>query len=109
VAFIDEVNWDVWRQIEKLAPFGVGNPKPVFLFQDILISEVKMFGKEKNHLELSFQNSKGKKVKAIGFFMKPEQFKTEIEKGKKINLVANMEKSMFGGRTELRLRIVNLF
>ncbi len=109
VAFIDEVNWDVWRQIEKLAPFGVGNPKPVFLFQDILISEVKMFGKEKNHLELSFQNSKGKKVKAIGFFMKPEQFKTEIEKGKKINLVANMEKSMFGGVTELRLRIINIF
>ena len=48
----------------------------------------------------------------MGFFMKSDQFKNrdgkEIKKGDIIDMVATIEKSMFRGRPELRLRIVDI-
>ncbi|MBI5817315.1 MAG: single-stranded-DNA-specific exonuclease RecJ [Candidatus Yonathbacteria bacterium] len=105
---LDQVIWDTQRLVDQFAPFGIGNPKPLFLFEGVEIKGVKTFGKEKNHLELQFENSSGKKIPAIGFFISPENFKTVIEEGKFINLVATLEKSMFRGRPELRLRIVDI-
>ncbi|MES2436484.1 MAG: single-stranded-DNA-specific exonuclease RecJ [Patescibacteria group bacterium] len=108
VLTLDEVTWQLYNHIEKLAPFGMGNPKPTFLFPKVTISGVKMFGKHQEHLELSFKNSNNKIIKSIGFFMKPEDFANTPKEGKNIDLVATLEKSMFGGKTELRMRIVDL-
>jgi len=105
---INDVTWSAYGDIEKLAPFGVANPKPTFMFRGAEIDEVKMFGKEKNHLELTFKNKLGNKIKAIGFFMSTEIFEVAVEKGERINLVASIEKSMFRNFPELRLRIVDI-
>lgn len=105
---LDDVTMENYKLIEKLAPFGTGNPKPLFLFENITIDNVKMFGKETNHLELSFKNSRGRAVKAIGFFMKHTDWKRELKAGDRINLLANFEKSTFRGFAELRLRLVDL-
>jgi hypothetical protein len=78
------------------------------MFHSVIPTVVKQFGKEKNHLEIEFQNSNGKRVKAIGFFMKPEDFEIKPVVGAPINLVATLEKSMFRGFAELRLRIVDI-
>ena len=106
--FVDDVNWETYNILEKLAPFGAGNPKPLFLFEKIEIASVKNFGKEKNHLEISFRKEDGKNISAIGFFMKGDKWGTELKEGEKINLVATMEKSMFRNFPELRLRIVDI-
>jgi single-stranded-DNA-specific exonuclease len=105
---IDEINYDLEKQISTLAPFGMDNPKPVFLFENIEIGEIKIFGKKGEHLELSFKNNKKQKISAIGFFMKTDDFEVKIKKGERINLVANLEKSFFRGREEIRLRIVDI-
>ena len=105
---LDHVTWETQRLVEQLAPFGIGNPKPLFLFEGIEIKGVKAFGKEKNHLELQFENSVGKRIPAIGFFISQDNFKTPVEEGNFINLFATLEKSMFSGRPELRLRIVDI-
>lgn len=105
---IDEVNWETYNAIEKLAPFGAGNPKPLFLFENVKIATVKNFGKEKNHLEISFRKEDGKNISAIGFFMKGDEWEIELKEGAKINLLATMEKSMFRNFPELRLRIVDI-
>lgn len=106
---IDQVNWDTYRHIEKFAPFGLDNPKPLFLFEHIPVAAVKLFGKDKNHLELKFKNSSGRDVTAMAFFSSPEKFSVSIEPGLSINLVATLEKSHFRNFPELRLRIVDIF
>lgn len=109
---LDDVNWDSYRQVEKLAPFGVGNPKPLFIFKNIKIAGIKEFGKEKNHLELSFRKENGSTVNAMGFFMDSNTFLNKdgekLKVGDSIDLVATMEKSLFRGRAELRLRIEDI-
>ena len=105
---IDDVTSNNYNVIDKLAPYGVGNPKPKFLFKNLPISTVKEFGKEKNHLELSFKNSRGSQVKAIAFFKTRNSFDPVLEVGNNINLIATFEKNSFAGRDELRLRIVDI-
>lgn len=106
---IDDVNWDTWRDLERFQPFGLDNPKPQFLFENIIIENSKLFGKESNHLELCFKNSRGKDVKAIAFFQDRNSFDGKAKTGEKINLVANLEKSEFRNFPELRLRIVDIY
>ena len=106
---LTDVNWDTYGMIEKFAPFGFENPKPIFLFENIEISAMKLFGKEKNHLEIKLKVDGKKDVTAMAFFSNPEKFEVPIEIGRKINLVATLEKSNFRNFPELRLRIVDIF
>ena len=39
-------------EIEELKPFGVGNPRPQFIFKDLIIEDFKRLGKQQNHLKL---------------------------------------------------------
>lgn len=105
---LDDVSPENYSVIEKLAPYGMGNPKPMFRFEKIPVTLVKEFGKEKNHLELSFINSRRRPVKAIAFFKTRESFGDLLADGRLIDLIATFEKSTFAGRTELRLRIVDI-
>ncbi len=106
--FLGDVHMDTYRTIEQLSPFGVGNPKPIFLFDNVQVVGVKLFGKEKNHLELSLVSDEGRTTKAISFFATPESFKNIPEPGKRIRLIASFDLSRFAGKTELRLRIVDI-
>ncbi|MFA6515307.1 MAG: single-stranded-DNA-specific exonuclease RecJ [Candidatus Paceibacterota bacterium] len=105
---IDDVTNENFNVIKKLAPFGMGNPKPTFLFKGVTIFTIKEFGKEKNHLELIFKNSRGSQIKAIAFFKTRNSFEPALFEGGNINLVATFEKNSFAGREELRLRIVDI-
>jgi len=105
---LNSVSWDTYKRIEELAPFGIGNPKPTFLFNDVEIVNIKSFGKEKNHLELLVADKTGTHIPAIAFFTTAEDFSGLIKEGNTINLIATMEKSNFKRTPELRLRIVDI-
>jgi single-stranded-DNA-specific exonuclease len=102
---MDDVHEVTYKAIELLAPFGEGNPKPVFSFGNITPLATKRFGKKNEHLEIIYPTTKGGKVKAIQFFTKSE---TEEKAVKPHTLLAHLEKSYFAGKTELRLRIVDI-
>lgn len=104
----EEIDWSLYREIEVLAPFGMGNPKPLFLFRDANILEVKQFGKEKNHTELKFAAKNGKKIPAICFFKTPKDLGQHIVVGEKMSFVGAVEKSVFRNFPELRIRIVDV-
>src|SRR3989344_3111115 len=104
----DDANENLWRELRELAPFGVGNSKPLFLMENVPVKSVRQFGKDNNHLEISIPNSSGMEMKAVAFFSKPDSFKMLPEPGGQINLVAHLEKSFFQNRPELRLRIVDI-
>ncbi len=112
---LGQLTWETYKLIEPMAPFGIGNPKPVFWLKNLEIAEVKYFGNGGLHLELIFKKSDEKKISAIGFFTSPTPDDPthifgdiKLEAGEKIDLLATLEKSMFKNYPELRLRIVDL-
>jgi single-stranded-DNA-specific exonuclease len=60
-----EVNDELYRQFEQLAPFGRNNPEPVFLFEPVAYARPPQhFGK--NHIKLFIRAERGE-IEAIGF------------------------------------------
>lgn len=47
-----EIDLALTDLIEQLQPFGMGNPRPVFLLKEAKLSEMKKIGKDKNHTSL---------------------------------------------------------
>jgi single-stranded-DNA-specific exonuclease len=118
----DEVSYDVktdlsainmknWKEIEKMSPFGLANPKPVFLFENVKIENLKKFGKNGSgeHLEVIFSDANKNKSTAISFFSSPDSFKKPLEVGSNVDLLATFDLSRFRGREELRLRIIDIY
>ncbi len=105
---LDSINWDFYKDIAKLAPFGMGNPKPVFLFRDAISNSVRRFGKANEHLEIVFRKKSGEKVSAISFFCADNEWAKKLKSGTKIDVTASIEKSVFKRMPELRLRIIDV-
>lgn len=105
---IEDITWQFFDEINSLSPFGVGNEKPFFMFKDVKPVVIKTFGKASEHLELIFKKKSGETISVIGFFMKQDSFKSMPVVGETLDLVAQIEKSTFRRRPELRLRIVDI-
>ncbi len=106
---LSAVNMKNWRELEKLAPFGLGNPKPVFMFENLKIEKIKKFGKNGGeHLEIVFSDSSGNRAKAVSFFSGHDSFDAILEEGRRVNLLSTFDLSRFRGREELRLRVVEI-
>ena len=103
---LDEITEDFCANLHQLAPFGLGNPKPLLSFRHAPLMQKKTFGS--THLELQFSSESSRPIKAIKFFAAELAKNDDLVPGATIHLLANLEKSYFRGRPELRLRIVDL-
>lgn len=104
---LSHVSEELWQTVSMLAPFGMGNPKPVFHISNVEIKQVRQFGKENNHLEIVFKSGT-KDIKAISFFSSPTSYSFLPTPGISCTLTAHLEKSYFRNRPEVRLRIVEI-
>jgi single-stranded-DNA-specific exonuclease len=48
---LELLDMDLFRQLEQFAPFGLGNPRPVFASEDVGVSGAKRLGKDFAHLK----------------------------------------------------------
>jgi single-stranded-DNA-specific exonuclease len=65
-----DISVDFIRQLEALAPFGMGNPAPRFVLSDLAVQEKRALGKDKQHMKLMLSqpgDSAGGVVEALGF------------------------------------------
>lgn len=91
--FPEERDTQLLTQIQQFAPFGEGNPEPVFLFKDLLIHEKKTIGKgERSHLKLLAQF--GTQTCTILFWGKGTE---QAEITERISLIGTIQKDHFRG------------
>ncbi|WP_125565199.1 single-stranded-DNA-specific exonuclease RecJ [Companilactobacillus insicii] len=76
---MSQLNFDLIKEINRLAPFGMGNPKPVIKLGNVSLSQVKSIGKDGTHLKANVTDN-NQQVSAIGFgmFSKAEGMNTDI-------------------------------
>lgn len=90
--------------LERLAPFGIGNAKPLFIFPHATVGSVKTFGKQQNHLQLSLADEFNR-VDGIAFFSTPDSFQKRPATGERVDVVGNVERDWRGTP---RVRIVDI-
>ena len=106
-ASLSEVTPALFKEVSMLAPFGIGNPKPVFLISDTTVSSVRKFGRSSNHIEVMLSCARtGRTARAFDFFKTAESFSCAPEVGESADILATIERDSFRGG--LTLRIVDI-
>ena len=110
---LDEVTWDLWRDLERMAPHGEGNKEPRFLLSGIEITEIKGMGTSGKHLRIMVKSPQGKLKKLIGFsFGNVDKHEMDwgkrLVKGTRIDAVVEVGVNEWNGNSELQLKIVDL-
>ena len=104
---LEDVNQLLLNDLAQLAPYGTGNPKPLFAFKSVTPISVEQFGKTREHLKLTFSTETGQ-VEAISFFANAESYTKVPKVGEKLTLLAHVEQSHFMGRAQIRMMIVDV-
>ncbi len=55
---LSRVDGKLIASLARLAPFGVGNPEPVFLSRDLEVTDVRTMGADGEHLRLSLRDGR---------------------------------------------------
>jgi single-stranded-DNA-specific exonuclease len=89
------------EELEKLSPFGQGNPEPVFLSRDLKVSRSQRVGND--HLKLSLKTHR-RFLDAIGFGMGNVEFQNDIP----LSCVFHCQFNEFRGSRKIQLRLIDI-
>jgi len=109
VAVDAEVPLDVSDQrlaqaLARFAPFGTGNPPPLFASRGVEVIEARRVGQEGNHLRLRIRQGK-RMLEAIGFNLGSAM---EMVGGRPIDLLYTPELNEWNGRRRVQLVVRHL-
>lgn len=107
----EEARLSFLQRVERLAPFGTGNPKPVFLLQNVSVREISRFGKAREHLKLKISSTESNgQVDAVTFFAKGALARTaeDLAQGSRANILAHLERDTFSRNSPVRLRLLDI-
>ncbi len=95
---LEELSIDLARDINRLAPFGPGNPALNFITRGLVLKSHSQIGKNKEHRQLIVENSRGLSQKVLwwqsaGFPLPESPF----------DLVFNLHPSNFRGQDDIQL------
>jgi single-stranded-DNA-specific exonuclease len=88
------------KSIEKFKPFGIGNPRPKFLFKNLGINNCYTMGKDNKHLKF-YLNAE---ISAVAFNMGDSA--SEIT-GQTVDLIAQPEINSWKGKDNLQLKVID--
>jgi single-stranded-DNA-specific exonuclease len=100
---LDALDWDLLAQLEKFAPFGVGNPEPQFLAERMHVVDAVHVGETKKHVRLMIKNGTPAVKKMMAFNM-GEHLKT-FQPGAELNGVLSFSCNEWQGRRELQYKL----
>lgn len=99
------VNMQTTEDLSRLEPFGMANPRPIFIAKGCRVVAADVMGSERNHLRLMLLDGSGKRVKAVGF--KQGERVLELGVGREIDLVYTLAVNEWNGMTTAECRILD--
>ncbi len=94
---------DVYQTLQRLAPFGVGNPKPVFLSRNVHLDGIRTMGANHEHLRLRLRHQ-GVTWDAVAF----GQASRRPEDASLLDVVYTVDMDRWRERDTLRLTVLDL-
>ncbi len=99
---LSDLGGDTYPMIRKLAPFGQGNPVPVFISRNVEVVETRTMGNGGEHLRFRFRQN-GTTWDAVGFRL--GNYLSEVISP--LDIVYTLEIDSWGGQDTLRLNVID--
>lgn len=105
VVNFNDVNESLLSELEKLEPFGNGNPEPVFKSENLLVTHLRRMGAEAQHVKLELQDGNQKTMQFLAFNA-PEAF--FVEPGEYVTIWYQPGVNEWQGRRTVEGRLLHL-
>ncbi|HEX8932447.1 MAG TPA: single-stranded-DNA-specific exonuclease RecJ [Patescibacteria group bacterium] len=102
---LSAITSDVYKSLQQLSPFGMGNPEPVFATKNVTIDDFRIMGKDGSHLRLNLSQGQYK-LEAVGFGM--GEFAAELKFGDEIDVAYTIDENVWRGNTKLQLKVKDI-
>ncbi len=97
----------LWKAIQQLQPFGVGNPEPVLVSRNVMIKDVRLVGATKKHLKLSIMDGGTRKqYDGIGFNM--SEHYAQLQSGAPVDIAYSLDMNEWNGSKKLQFKIKDI-
>ena len=91
----------LWEKIQEFAPFGFGNPEPVFATRNVHIEDARLVGKDGKHLKLRIDS-----FPAIAFNL--GSFYGRLKPDKAVDIAYTIDLDTWNGNNRLQLKIKDI-
>ena len=102
----DELSFDLMRDIERMAPFGQGNPEPRFGAKGLQVQSIRSVGNNK-HLKLRLRQQNGRFFDAIAY-NKGSSIGNWLRCGDRVAVVFTPRINTWNGMTNIELDIKDI-
>jgi single-stranded-DNA-specific exonuclease len=96
------LNLGMVEELRSLQPFGIGNPKPVFVTKDLFLSDEPLIMKEK-HLKFRLADKEGKRFEAVWWDGVEKSKGQTLNANSRIEIAYTPEANTWNGNTRLQL------
>src|SRR3989344_6596682 len=104
---LEFIDINLYESLQKLAPFGMGNPEPVFISRNVVIEDIRLVGMEGKHLKINVKcQMSNVKFSAIGFGM--GKMFSKIKIGDRIDIAYTIDINEWNGEQRLQLKIKDI-
>ena len=104
---LNGINKDFVYEINKIGPFGNGNPAPIFLIKDCMITKVKII--RDKHISLILKPKIGRSIKSICFNSLNTQIEIYLTNYKKnVHVIAEIHENNWNNKKTIQLNIKDL-
>ena len=100
-----DINESLLQELEKLEPFGNGNPEPVFKVENMLVIHQRRMGADAQHVKLTLQDNQQNKMEFLAFNA-PESF--FVEPGEYVTIWFQPSVNEWQGRRTVEGRLLHL-
>lgn len=101
---IHYIRKDLVQELSLLEPFGKGNEKPLFAQKNLWISQMRVFGKNRNVVKMRLTDENGYPMDGV-YFGNGDEFAEEGRGKRKISIVYYPDINMYQGRESLQVII----
>lgn len=91
------------QKLELLAPFGNKNPKPVFRFDDVIISDVRYMGDDMQHVRFKISTMTDNAYLQCVIFNKACEYRQLLASGRANCVIGSLEAQIWQGQQRLQL------
>ncbi|MBI4433562.1 single-stranded-DNA-specific exonuclease RecJ [Candidatus Uhrbacteria bacterium] len=103
----DALSWEFAEQLERLGPFGVGNPVPRFLFHGLRIETMRTMGASAQHVRLGMRELRSGVVRPVVAFSYTERY-PDLAPGVTVDLVAEIEARAWNGQRDVQVKAIDM-
>ena len=97
----------LYREQQRLAPFGMGNPAPRWGVRGAVVERVQSMGTSGEHLQLVFALGSGETVRGV-WFRNGGLVEAVRASGGRFDVVFELTQNDFGGESSAELRVVDM-